>query len=380
LAGALFNAAGAVLRYTGRNSYRSVYIGTLFAAVAQSFTLATPPLIAGHWFGASERGTATALGVLANQAGTALGLGVTCAVDFNRSNLQERLQVYLGVQAAVAAVAVLLVYIFVADHPPTPPSVATAFLLQSASTVAPHDCVSNTTEETYLLPPPRQEKMDDSSSYTKQIAPPNYWQSIRLVVGEWSSISFLLSFGMSVGVYYTLPTFFSQLLPHGDGTHWSFTVTGWLGVSYQLAGVLGSFVSGRLVDATQHYRAASLLLLGVAALSLLVFGVTASVAPLGSSRLAVAGFVLGVVGSGFSLAAWNTVGLEFGTSLSYPANEAAVAGILECAAELAGFLWVTIGGFLIETAHAEFLFVLVAAAGASFLLLGFNHTEAKRPR
>ena len=80
--GAAFNLSGAVLRYTGRSDYNSVYVGTILAAVAQTFTLSTPPLIAGSWFGATERGTATALGVLANQMGTALGMGITIFANF----------------------------------------------------------------------------------------------------------------------------------------------------------------------------------------------------------------------------------------------------------------------------------------------------------
>ena len=54
-----------------------VFIGTFFCALGQCFTLATPPFIAGVWFGSKERGIATALGVLANQLGTALGLGAS---------------------------------------------------------------------------------------------------------------------------------------------------------------------------------------------------------------------------------------------------------------------------------------------------------------
>jgi MFS family permease len=181
---------------------------------------------------------------------------------------------------------------------------------------------------------------------------------------------------MSVGVYYTIPTFLSQLLP----TAWSSNWTGWLGICYQLAGIIGSFGAGRLCDVTQQHRAVSLALLSGAFFSLVVFAITARVAPSGSSWVSTLGFFLGVTGSGATLAAWNTVGLELGTSISYPADEAAVAGILECAAELLGFVWVTVGGSLVVVAQAEFIFVLVAAVSISFLLLGCSRTESKRPK
>jgi len=90
--------------------------------------------------------------------------------------------------------------------------------------------------------------------------------------------------------------------------------------------------------------------------------------------------IVGVTGSGWTLAAWNTLGLEFGTALSYPADEAAVAGVLECAAELLGFLFVTLGGHLMASDQAvAFVGLLAVAAMISFLLLFSNQAESKRP-
>jgi MFS family permease len=404
--GAVFNLVGAVLRYTGRNDYNSVYAGTLLAAVAQTFTLSTPPLIAGSWFGATERGTATALGVLANQMGTALGMGITIFANFTATNTntnssthtlidENMLKVYLGVQLLVATMAFILVTAFVAEEPPTPPSTATLLTRYAkskndeanaerqtqSSKNGLHGDVPN--EKTYFY--------DDTSSSSdwpsilssgkeggnnQKIVYMSYFESVSEMCSNSSSLFFVLSFGMSVGVYYTIPTFLSQLLPTAWSSHW----TGWLGVGYQLAGIIGSFAAGRLCDITQQHRAVSLALLCCAFVSLLVFAITARLSPSGSSWTSTLGFLLGVTGSGASLAAWNTVGLELGTSISYPADEGAVAGILECAAELLGFVWVTVGGSLVVVAHAEFLFVLAAAVSLSFLLLGCSRTESKRPQ
>lgn len=86
------------------------------------------------------------------------------------------------------------------------------------------------------------------------------------------------------------------------------------------------------------------------------------------------------MGSGFSLAAWNTVGLELGSSLTFPADEAVVAGILESGAELFGFLWVTIGGYSIEVAPTMFLMLLGSAVVAALILLGSARMETARPQ
>lgn len=371
LAGGLCNLVGAGIRYAGRNDYWTVYVGTVIAAIAQTFVLATPPLIAGKWFGAHERATATALGVLANQAGTALGLGMTVVVDFG-VNFEETLELYLGVQVVVAAIAIVMVALHVADEPLTPPSKATLLATSTKTAAAAADTSNPATEQTLLFER-NSSSGNQSPLATNDTHQLSYIQSIYKVVGNPSSLAFLVSFGMSVGVYYTIPTFLSQLLP------WSSVTTGWLGVGYQVAGIVGSFGSGRLVDITQQHRAVCILLLGLALVSLTSLVVATTVDPTGGSWLASAGLIFGIAGAGFSLAAWNTVGLEFGTSISYPADEAAVAGLLECAAELAGFLGVTIGGALIETRPSRFLFVLVSAAAVSFLLLGCSRTTGKRP-
>ena len=190
--------------------------------------------------------------------------------------------------------------------------------------------------------------------------PLTYIESVQLVFKE--QLSFVLIFGLSVGVYYTVPTFLSQLVPS-----WSPTRSGWLGAVYQLSGVVGSFLSGRALDRCQHHRLICLLLLLGVLFSLLVF------------MWIDGGTFEAVSGIGFCLAALNTVGLELGTAMTYPASEAAVAGILECAAELSGFLLVSIGGSLPSVGRG-FLILLSGAMLCSITILCCIKTESKRPR
>jgi sugar phosphate permease len=352
LVGAVLNALGALVRFMGMHDYRLVYLGTLFCAMAQTFTLSVPPLISGSWFGANERGTATALGVLANQFGTAVGLGATCLINFykNDNTLNENtLANYLGVQLGVAALALCLVFAFTSDQPPTPPSAAAAMLTCEATNIPIH---TEPVERTGLL-------QIDSQKRDKKL-PMTYIESVQLVFRE--QLPFVLVFGLSVGVYYTIPTFLSQLVPS-----WSPKRSGWLGVVYQLSGVLGSFLSGRALDRYQHHRLICLLLLFGALLSLFLF------------VLINGGTLEAIFGIGFCLAALNTVGLELGTAMTYPASEAAVAGILECAAELGGFVLVSIGGSLPFVGRG-FLTMLCVTLSCSITILSCIQTKSKRPQ
>ena len=70
-----------------------------------------------------------------------------------------------------------------------------------------------------------------------------------------------------------------------------------------------------------------------------------------------------------------SVGIEFGTALTFPADEAAVYGILDSTGELFGFLLVTLGGAMSHV-HLEVSFcaILASLVGLAFVMffIGFN--------
>jgi nitrate/nitrite transporter NarK len=288
------------------------------------------------------------VGVLANQFGTAVGLGSTCFLDFCNSNAElsvETLRPYLGIQLGAAALALFLTFVTVSDRPPAPPSLAASMVSDPRLLPVHKDIVLS--EDTTLL----------NDSRVKKLAP-TYLESLQLVFRN--SLSFVLVFGLSVGVYYTIPAFLSQLMPLSSKK------SGWLGVLYQLSGVVGSFLSGLALDRFQHHRSLCLMLLSGTLLSFITLIFTTQ-------------YRLAIFGVGFCLAAINAVGLELGTAMTYPASEAAVAGILECAAELGGFLLVTIGTSLPFIGNG-FLGLLCGAISFAMIMLCFTRAKSKRPQ
>ena len=404
--GGIFNFIGASIRYLCVENYRLVYIGTVFCAVAQTFTLSTPPLIAGSWFGASERATATALGVIANQLGTMLGMSSTILLNFEQDMEHDvishsiihlsKLQAYLRLQWWVALMAVLLVLSFGADRPSTPPNKAAALTRASISQSCPGGVLH---EQSPLLPSPACSIPTETSKPGRAgTSAPGYVESFQMVFSDASHVAFVLSFGMSVGVYYTMPTFLSQLLPSSWPLRWS----GWLGLAYQCCGILGSFGSGQLVDRTGQHRRVCHVWLQCAALFLFLLWIALAIRPadddgagatsmspstaLSALRVVLAnvGIIAGIALTGMSLAAWNSVGMEYGAALAYPANEAAVAGILECAAEMFGYVWVSMGGHVMvasndREAQLAVLVVLFLAVVTSLVLFQRYPMESKRP-
>lgn len=368
LVGAAFNVTGAIVRYRCMHTYRAVYIGTLLCAVAQTFTLSTPPFIAASWFGASERATATGLGVLANQLGTAMGLGATILVDFAPTEEiaafldESKLRAYLGLQALTAFIALVLVSILGGDKPSTPPSFAEAKQKENSDR-------THRSERTLLNASPSEV----SALMTNRNDGQKYVESIGSVFFSVNNSAYMLSFGMAVGVFYTIPAFVSQLTPPS----WSPRDNGWLGVFYQVLGAYASFQAGRIVDATQQHRTVCLILLFAATISLIIMVFAQSSLETETWQTNLEVFV-GISVAGLSLAAWNSVGLELGTGICHPANEAAVAGVLEASAELFGFFWVLLGGKLIDTPKI-FLTLLSTVVGIAGVILFKSDTRMKRP-
>lgn len=351
--GAVLNALGSAVRYAGAASYTYVYLGTFICALAQTFILPMIALLSGNWFGAHERATSTSLGVLAYQLGMGAALASTVAVEFRAEDGDmdpKKLFGYLEAQLVASLIAFVMVVTNVTmDHAPTPPSTAAASLRSSGPLIETGTDVT-----------------DGNISGIKGGQAQSYKESVRLIYKSPASMAFFLVFGLSVGVFYCVPTFLSQFVPS-----WPPRDQGLLGGIFQIMSIIGCFAAGKILDSfQQHYRTIGLGLLAGATLS--VFGLMIAVRT--ESYFA----MLACAGMAFFLSSFMSVGIEFGTALTFPADEAAVYGVLDSTAEMTGFLFVTLGGTLgkVETGYIVFLLCIMML---SFLLLWSIRGESRRP-
>jgi FLVCR family MFS transporter 7 len=345
--GAILNFLGTVVRCAGvstLHSYEFVYAGTFLCALGQTFILPMLPLLSGSWYGAHERAEATGMGALSYQLGMLIALGATVVVDFRTDDMDDvsstgertstmdgdKLNSYLQLQMAAAALALLMIFLnLTTERPPTPPSAAAA----------------NITGHGLDL---------------------HYLSSVQQIYQNPSSVAFFIVFGLSVGVFYALPTFLSQFVPA-----WSPSDQGLLGGIYQISAVTGCFAAGKIVDTfDQQYKPISLCLLACGIAS--VGGFMVAVGQQSHWAMIACGCV------GFSFSAFMSVGIEFGTALTYPAQEAAVYGVLDSTAELTGFLLVTLGGSMGDS-RMDFIAILFATVSIAIVILWFIRGEVKRP-
>lgn len=319
LLGAILNLVGAFIRWAGHSSYTWVYVGTVFCSIAQTFTLAIPPLLSHAHFKKEEYAMATSVGVLANQLGAAFGLGSTIVIDMT---IAGALNGYLVVQFLFALVSAIMVYFFVTDGP------------------ADHgvgEGKAHTDEEEQL-------------HIVTNTSPPavrtslNYKESTTRVLCDYKGgLVLTIVYGFVVGVYYGVATFLSQFVPMWkENTENGDVLVGYLGICFIVVGTLGSFVTGYILDRTgQYYAICRNILLGT-----IFFFIGFTYVVVEPTSVAAIFVLTGLIG--FFFTAFLSVGFEYAAYLAAPANEAAVAGLLNASAQVGGCLYLFVGGAILN--------------------------------
>jgi len=447
--GAILNFVGSLLRYVHVTNYSYVYIGTIICSVAQCFILSIPPFIASQWYGDTERTTATSLGVMANELGVAVGMGATTILHFqtissnslstiksfpidthsdllseisHKSTQQDlyllqdeaTLQNYIGLQMIISIIAMMMIFIFVTrDKPLTPPSaIATKanahskskFQNEVDSTI--HLELSQIPDANLSSPNPPSISLMTLNSPTStnnhnhtRSKQDHFMSEFFAFLYSTSRLLLTIVYGATVGVFYCLSTFLTQIF----SSLYSTNIIGGLGLTLILAGILGSYWSAYIIDAILsnhdptnptnfHFQWGlsmfkrmnssrrtigntsssdnsnshgwniywfmfQFLLMGACVTTIFLFLLlfllqnheSIDEAILHANKLYIKISFFFLVGStGFFLIGIISVGFEYGSALCYPANEAAVGGALNCSAQLGGWILNSIGGVFID--------------------------------
>ncbi|GMH59837.1 hypothetical protein TrST_g1606 [Triparma strigata] len=325
LIGGGLTTLGAGVRFFGAaeegvKGFVYAYIGSFIAAVGQLFTLSVPPLLSTLYFPPSSRSLATSIGVLANQSGTALGLGLTglyvqnCPKDFKN---------YLGLQTVTGLTSFILIYIYVLDNPPQPPSLAA------------------------------------TSRISIPISPfPTYVSEIKKILKLKSLLLSTISYGISTGVFYTLATFLEQLLPS-----YSDNLISELGLTIVITGLVGSITSGIILDKYRMYLDV-LRYLYLASFIFTVLWMGSNVWPIWA--------LFGVAGMmGFMLTGTICTGFEYAVELTFPVNEGTVGGILNVSAQAFGCILIWIGEALLTVSVDWCNGLMVLSLGCACFIMFF---------
>jgi len=387
-----------------------VYAGTIVCSAAQTFILSVPPLLSSAWYGEHERAVATSIGVVANQIGVAFGLGGTFFMNLTTTVQQhqsqegevnneaaeemmvteelneEALKNYISIQMAISILALLLICLFVQNHPPSPSSnnenddandeekMNLKHMSRQATTSTRSTAdISITTTSSYNS----IQELSQKKQHLPVVAM-SYLSSIATLLKSPSGLCLTMYYGCVVGVFYALETFLSQfvLWKRNEEYHheWTSSEAGLLGLIIILVGCVGNIVSGYQLDhsitATSNITCAAhqkeeygtciykreeqqrnkpmhkeiTAFFTIGSILSMAFFATSVLRGGGSSHKYLV--YLTISSCGFFLSGLTSIGFEYACAITYPADEAAVAGVLNVAAQIGGWILLIVGGRL----------------------------------
>lgn len=302
LLGAALTALGSWLKCAAvaPDRFALTLTGQTIVAVAQVFALGVPPQLAAAWFGSNEVATACSLGVFGNMLGIACSFVVTPLLVHSHEDTEEvgrNLLRLFYITAIFATVMFLLIATMFQEKPPMAPSAAAA-----------------------VRAPVR----------------PGCLAPLRRLLGQTSFCMLMAVCAINISAVSALSTLLNQLvlLYFKDGE----ALAGRLGLVIVGGSMLGSIISGVIIDRTQRYKDTTVGLFTLSVVSMLAF---TFVLPLRSPlALYATSLAMGCFMGGFM-----PVGFEFASELTYPESENTTAGVLMGGSQLlaigytVGYAW-----------------------------------------
>jgi len=278
--GAALTGLFGLLRGLTASSYAGILVAQIGIAIGQPFILNAITTVAGRWFPANERATASGLGSLSIYVGILLGLALTPYLVL-RTSIPGMLILY-----GVGGLLAMLVFFIVArDRPPSPPC------------------------------PPEE---DVRSMVLEGLAK---------MLRQRSFILLLAVFFVGLGVFNAATTWIEQILsPRG----FSATQAGDAGGLMILGGILGAVLLPMLSD--RAHRRVPYLVLAVAGSTVGLAGVTLAAS---YTLLLASSFVFG-----FFLLSAGPLGFQYGAEITFPAPEGTSNGLLLLMGQISGIAFI----------------------------------------
>ncbi|XP_025196974.1 feline leukemia virus subgroup C receptor-related protein 2-like [Melanaphis sacchari] len=280
-------------------------LGQTIVASSQVFILNLPARLAAVWFGPSEVSTACSIGVFGNQFGIALGFLIPPLLVQDSDDLYDissGLSKMYYATAITSTLVFLLICLFVKSSPPLPPSLAQA---------------------------------NQRSTYNND--PRNFIKSLWRLIYNYGFLLLLLSYGMNVGSSYAISTLLNQvILAHFPDNA---VDVGRIGLSIVLSGMLGSVVSGFVLDRTHLFKETTLVVYGCSLIGMLVYTYT-----LFCGYISVV--YLSAILLGFFMNGYLAIGYELAAELTYPESEGTSSGMLNAVVQVFGIIFTMVYGWI----------------------------------
>lgn len=370
--GAVLNGLGSCLRLIGtnRNGFVFVFLGNASAALAQCFILFVPPSLAATWFGEKERATASAIGVLMNMLGVAIGflMGGTIVPGTSDYDGAVRNGIFktLLIQAIFCTIMVVCCLVLVRDCPESPPSMSQLLVWknkqkkQQLKKVKSQESASTTASES-------TESSDDNTVVDTN----NFKKSLSLLARDRNFHLVAQAYGIYFGIFAAYNTVLNQwCMIHFPGREQEIGLMGFTSV---ILGLIGIFLAGVWLDKTARYKFISIGTFLACGLSLLTF--TLILVYSGHFVMVYVSFSI----FGFFSYPYITVGLEHAAEITYPISEGFTSGILLLVGNMYAIILTFICGEVINKGRSDIAgYLMTSLYVIGLLIVAFMKGELKR--
>ncbi|XP_050512594.1 uncharacterized MFS-type transporter C09D4.1-like isoform X1 [Diabrotica virgifera virgifera] len=343
LIGAVLTLLGAAVKIfsIGENLFWVVMIGQTIVAVSQIFILTLPSKLAVTWFKPQEVSTACSLGLFGLTFGSALGFVIPPMIVRDSDNLAEignNFKIMCWALTLAMAPVTLAIFFYFPAEPPYPPSQAMLEERQNRQTV------------TFL----------------------SFMKSIKSLLQSKSFLLHNLCYACNVGIYCSIGTLLNQLiLSYFPGEQ---EEAGRMGLVMILTGMVGSILTGIVLDKTHKYKETAFIIFVLTALSL--GGLTLALEM--KSKWMV---YLGIGVFGFFLNGYLPAGIEFAIEMTFPSQESTVTGILLTTSQVVAVILTIVLGIVLEKFGALICIItMIAVIGTGCLLTLFTPNKLNRQK
>ena len=300
MAGGCFMKSG-IPFVTGFVPYEWLVAGTIMVGIAQPYFQCTPPLLSAKWFGKSERATATAIALNANQIGIATAFLVGGSMATSTHGIENYFALITILTTVVAAGCAFQFE----EKPATPPSSSE---LQK---------MSNKEED------------------------PTFFESAKKLFKTKGFGQPLVAFIASISITNVVGAFIAEVMERGGITNQLHVDLA--GAGFELSILLGGILVGGYVDRTKEYKRTTLITLALTTFCLIPLGLTEHAIGQEPVLLLIALFGLGI-----SAGPIQPVNAELAVEVSYPCDETAVESTQQIFGNLVRALLVPLAAFAMK--------------------------------
>eukprot|EP01052_Picozoa_sp_SAG31_P033849 SAG31_NODE_3879_length_3790_cov_1.915741_3_plen_539_part_00 len=335
-----------------------IFVAQFVIGVVGPAIMGVPPLMSTQWFGESERTTATAISVLANNFGAAAGFLLAPALVKTPDQTPRLLYVH----GFIAVANLILVLAYFPAAPPTPPSGGAK-----------------------LKGPAADDDQIASNRGAKDRNPSNFWTGVGKVVRDRNVLGIACSGGVLNGVFNVWSGSFDQILPPLNPTLYTQSVCSQLGFWSTISFIAGGLLVGILADRPPWNRRMKSLLVGLALLTcLLTAGFTFALpTAMGGPFIHIGIDMIGigiVVASG-TLGAMVPLFYESCAEITFPESEVYSSNVIIFVLNLAAFVFLFVLAPLLHTKTLNLVYLgcaVVAVVGFTLINISYNRSTAEQ--